>query len=233
MKISKISIIIPCYNEYNTISELVDKVYNYKKFDIEVIIIDDFSTDGTREILQEKILLQYPNTKLLLHSHNQGKGAALRTGFKKVTGDIVIIQDADLEYDPSEYNRLINPIINRKADVVYGSRFCGNEQRIHLFWHKLANSFLTFLTNLVTNLNLSDMETCYKVFKTDIIKKINLNENRFGIEPEITIKIARLKPIIYEVCISYYGRSYEEGKKIGFKDGIRAIYCIFKYSLFK
>ena len=233
MKISKVSIIVPCFNEKKTIKILLDKVNKFNKFDKEIIIVDDKSTDGTREIIENDILNNYNEVKLIKHSKNKGKGAAIKTAIKEVTGEIIIIQDADLEYDPSEYEKLLNPILHRKADVVYGSRFCGGEQRIHLFWHKLANNFLTLLCNILTNLNLSDMETCYKVFKTEIIKKIDLKENRFGIEPELTIKLAREKSIFYEVCISYYGRSYDEGKKIGFKDGLAAIYCILRYSLFK
>ena len=233
MQINKVSIIIPCFNEKETILILLDKVNNFKKYNKEIIIVDDFSNDGTRQILEDNIPKLYNNVKLLFHSQNMGKGAAIRTALKAVTGEVLIIQDADLEYDPSEYEKLLNPILLRNADAVYGSRFCGGEQRIHLFWHKVANNFLTFLCNVLNNLNLSDMETCYKVIKTDLIKKINLKENRFGIEPEITIKLARKKAVFYEVCISYYGRSYEEGKKIGFKDGISAIYCILKYSFFK
>lgn len=233
MKIKKLSILIPCFNEKETILTLVDKVNNFNKIDKEIIIVDDCSIDGTREIIQKKIINKYDNVNLILHSKNMGKGAAIRTALEAVTGDVIIIQDADLEYDPSEYEKLLKPIQLRKADVVYGSRFCGNEQRIHLFWHKVANNFLTLLCNIATNLNLSDMETCYKVFKTEIIKKINLKENRFGIEPEITIKLSRQNAVFYEVCISYYGRSYQEGKKIGFKDGLAAIFCIFKYFFFK
>jgi len=233
MKIQKVSIIIPCFNEKKTILTLLKKVKNFKLLNKEIIIVDDGSIDGTRKILKETISKIDPNIKLLLHSKNRGKGAAIRTALKYVSGDVIIIQDADLEYDPSEYEKLLKPIMYRKADVVYGSRFCGKEQRIHLFWHKLANNFLTFLCNIFTNLNLSDMETCYKVFKTEIIKKIQLKEDRFGIEPEITIKLARQKSVFYEVCISYHGRSYEDGKKIGFKDGVSAIYCIIKYSIFK
>jgi glycosyltransferase involved in cell wall biosynthesis len=195
-----------------------------------VIIVDDYSTDGTRDYLQT--LAGRDEIKIVFHDFNRGKGAALRTGFAHTSGDIVIIQDADLEYDPDEYSKLLKPILNGKADVVYGSRFAGGEShRVLYFWHSLGNRFLTFLSNMFTNLNLTDMEVCYKVFKRDILDEIELKEDRFGFEPEFTAKIARLNCIIYEVGISYYGRTYEEGKKIGWKDGTRAIYVILKYGL--
>jgi glycosyltransferase involved in cell wall biosynthesis len=227
-----LSIIIPCFNEINTIDLIIDAVnaspYPHK----EIIIVDDFSTDGTREKLQSLLFEPKRVSKILFHEFNQGKGAALRSGIGAATGDIVIIQDADLEYDPNEYGKLIEPIINDKADVVFGSRFLGGDaHRVLYFWHRLGNGFLTLLSNMLTNLNLTDMETCYKAFRKEIIQKISIEENRFGFEPEVTAKISKLNCRIYEVGISYYGRTYDEGKKIGWKDGIRAIYCIFKYNL--
>lgn len=227
-----LSVIIPCFNEKNTIKEIVFAVKNssYKKQ--EIIIVDDFSTDGTREILQNEI--EPLVDKIIYQTYNQGKGSALRTGIANASGDIIIIQDADLEYDPKEYYKIIAPILENKADVVYGSRFIsGESRRVLYFWHRVANFILTTLSNIFTNLNLSDMETCYKAFRSDIIKKINIEENRFGFEPEITAKIAKTKCRIYEVGISYNGRTYEEGKKITWKDGFRALYCIIKYNLKK
>tara|TARA_Y100000589_G_scaffold305737_1_gene319904 strand:+ start:5570 stop:6280 length:711 start_codon:yes stop_codon:yes gene_type:complete len=226
-----LSIIIPCYNEINTIAELIRRVKKSSINPKEIIIIDDFSTDGTKEFLMN---IDDESIKVVFNSKNQGKGAAIAKGIKFATGEITIIQDADLEYDPSEYEKIINPIILGKADVVYGSRFQGAQpHRVVYFWHRLGNGFLTLLSNILTDINLTDMETCYKAFKTEILKSINIKEKRFGFEPEITAKVARLKCRIYEVGISYFGRTYEEGKKIGWKDGIRAIWCILKYNLWK
>ena len=232
----KLSIVIPVYNESATIEQIVDLVRAAPVEDKELILVDDCSTDGTRDVLQR--MAEANDVTVLYHDHNQGKGAALRTGFGAVTGDLVIIQDADLEYDPNEYPRLLGPILNDKADVVYGSRFAGGEShRVLYYWHSMGNRFLTMLSNMFTNLNLSDMETCYKVFRREVMAKIEIEENRFGFEPEITAKVARLRrddgsPLrIYEVGISYYGRTYEEGKKIGWRDGMRAIWCIIKYGL--
>ena len=224
----KLSIIIPCYNEKNTIKKLIEAVKKCPVDDKEIILVDDFSKDGTREILKE-----INDIKTIYHSSNKGKGACLKTGFKMANGDICVVQDADLEYDPKEIPILIEPILNNKADVVFGSRFqSGRPHRVVYFWHRVGNGILTLFSNLFTDLNLTDMETCYKAFKTEIIKSINLRENRFGFEPEITAKISKRNLRIYEVGISYYGRTYEEGKKIGWRDGIRAMYCIVKYNLF-
>jgi len=228
----KLSIVIPCYNEINTIETIVEAVKNSLYRNKEIIIVDDCSTDGTKEKIQSKI--EFMVDKVIYHKHNQGKGAALRTGIKNATGDIVIVQDADLEYDPKEMPKVIQPIVDGVADVVYGSRFLGgNPHRVVYYWHMVGNKFLTTLSNMFTNINLTDMETCYKAFKREIIQSIEIEENRFGFEPEITAKIAKKKCRIYEVGISYYGRTYEEGKKIGWKDGFRAIYCIFKYNIFR
>ena len=229
----KLSIIIPCYNEVNTIEEIIEAVYNSSFKDKEIIIVDDCATDGTREKLNHNVGLSKKITKIIYHESNKGKGYAIKSGIKEVNGDIVVIQDADLEYDPNEYDILINPILNGKADVVYGSRFIsGKTARVLYFWHRVGNSILTLLSNCFTNLNLTDIETCYKAFKADIIKKIDIEEERFGFEPEITAKISKLNCRIYEVGISYYGRTYKEGKKITWKDGFRAIYCIIKYNCF-
>jgi len=227
-----LSVIIPCYNEKNTIRKLINAVQNCSYSKLEIIIVDDFSSDGTREILKNEI--EKSVKEIIYQPYNQGKGSAIRAGIAKATGDIIIIQDADLEYDPKEYLKIITPIIEDKADVVYGSRFISGEcRRVLYYWHRLGNGFLTTLSNIFTNLNLSDMETCYKAFRSNIIKNIKIEENRFGFEPEITAKIAKTKCRIYEVGISYHGRTYAEGKKISWKDGFRAIYCILKYNLFK
>ena len=228
----KLSVIIPCYNEEKTIFLIVEKIKKIKNLTIEIIIVDDCSTDTTSDVLKN-ISQVYPDIKIIRHEHNSGKGSAIQSGIKLVTGNIVLIQDADLEYDPNDYNNLLQPFIETDADVVYGTRFKGGKYvRLHFFWHYLANKILTTITNIVTNLNMSDMETGYKVFKSDIIKSLKLNENSFGIEPEITVKLAKKKYIFYEVPISYHGRSYEQGKKITIKDAFIAIYCIFRYRWF-
>ena len=230
----RLSVVIPCYNEFNTIDQIIDAVIAAPYPDKEIIIVDDFSRDGTREKLRNEIGPSGKVNQVLYHDVNQGKGAALRTGIQAATGDLVIIQDADLEYDPNEYGRLIEPIRTGKADVVFGSRFAGGDaHRVLYYWHRLGNSFLTLLSNMFTNLDLTDMETCYKLFRREIIQGISIEENRFGFEPEITAKVAKLNCRIYEVGISYYGRTYDEGKKIGWRDGVRAIYCILKYNLFR
>ncbi len=224
-----LSIIIPCYNEIYTIKELIKRVKNSSISSKEIIIVDDFSTDGTRDFLRS---LDDKSIKLIFNDRNQGKGAAIAKGIKIASGEISIIQDADLEYDPNEYEQIINPIVLNKADVVFGSRFQGAQpHRVVYFWHRVGNGFLTLLSNILTDLNLTDMETCYKAFRTEILKSIIIREKRFGIEPEITAKVSRMRCRIYEVGISYYGRTYEEGKKIGWKDGLRAIWCIIKYNL--
>jgi glycosyltransferase involved in cell wall biosynthesis len=226
----KLSVVIPVYNEKDTIVDIHDRV-RAVPIEKEIILVDDCSTDGTREILHG---MEDDTTKVIFHKRNMGKGAALRTGFQNATGDIVIIQDADLEYDPGQYPKLIQPILEGKADVVYGSRFVtGDYRRVLFYWHMLGNKFLTLLSNMLTNLNLTDMETCYKVFRREVLQRITIEEDRFGFEPEITAKVAKLKVRIYETGISYSGRTYEEGKKIGWRDGIRAIYCIIKYNLFR
>ena len=226
----RLSIIIPCYNEMNTIDAIIDAVNAAPYPNKEIIIVDDCSKDGTRNKLKNDIEPSGRVSQVLYHEVNQGKGAALRTGIAAATGDLVIIQDADMEYDPNEYPLLVEPILNNRADVVFGSRFLGGHaHRVLYFWHRVGNGFLTLLSNMFTNLNLTDMETCYKVFRREIIQSIRIEENRFGFEPEITAKIAKLNCRIYEVGISYYGRTYDEGKKIGWRDGFRAIYCIIKY----
>ncbi len=226
----KLSIIIPCYNEAGTILSLIEAVKSAPIKDREIIIIDDGSQDGTTNILKN---LKDPEVHVVFHQINLGKGAALRTGFQEATGDICIVQDADLEYDPQEFHIVIQPIVDGKADVVFGSRFqSGRPHRVVYFWHRIGNGVLTLLSNLFTDLNLSDMETCYKAFRREVIQSITIRENRFGFEPEVTAKISKMNLRIYEVGISYYGRTYDEGKKIGWKDGIRAIYCILKYNLF-
>lgn len=227
----KLTVVIPCYNEVKTIEKIVDKVINEKNYDKEVIIIDDFSTDGTRDILEKNVSRKIDS--LILNDQNYGKGYSVRRGIKEAKGDIILIQDADLEYDPADYKKLVEPIINNYADVVYGTRFKGSgEKRVLFYWHSIGNFILTTLSNIFSNINLSDMENCYKVFKSDIIKNIKLKENRFGFEPEVTAKIAKKKVRIYEVGVKYYGRTYEQGKKIGWKDGISAIRCILFYNLF-
>jgi glycosyltransferase involved in cell wall biosynthesis len=227
-----VSIVIPCYNEKSTIHGLVQAVNAAPIVRKEIIIVDDFSTDGTRQILEKEIAPLV--ARIFYHEKNKGKGAALRTGIGAATGDVVIIQDADMEYDPQEYPLLLNPFLGGKADVVYGSRFQGaSAHRVLYYWHRLGNAFLTTLSNMFTGINLTDMETGYKAFRREIIQSITIDENRFGFEPEITAKIAKRRCVIYEVGISYFGRTYKEGKKIGWKDGVRAIWCILKYNVFK
>ena len=235
---NKFSIIIPCYNEEKTVHHILDKVRQVQLMNginKELIVVNDCSTDKTADAINN-YFKTFPEIDYTLYNHevNKGKGAAIHTGISKATGQYLIIQDADLEYDPAEYNLLLKPVLDGFADIVYGSRFLGgNPHRILFFWHSLGNKFLTFLSNAFTNLNLTDMETCYKLFRTDIIQNIALKEKRFGFEPEVTARISRVKGIrIYEVGISYYGRTYEEGKKIGWKDGFRAIWCILKYNIF-
>ncbi|MEI6829437.1 MAG: glycosyltransferase family 2 protein [Synechococcaceae cyanobacterium ELA445] len=224
-----LSVVIPCFNEVGTIEDLLERVRHAPVASMQIIVVDDGSTDGTRELLSR---LDAPDLKVILHPVNRGKGAALATGFQAAEGSITIVQDADLEYDPNEYPQIIGPIVQGKADVVFGSRFQGAApHRVVYFWHRVGNGFLTLLSNMLTDLNLSDMETCYKAFRTEIIRSIEIREQRFGFEPEITAKVARRKCRIYEVGISYYGRTYEEGKKIGWRDGVRAIWCILKYNL--
>ncbi len=225
-----ISIVIPVFNEKKYVLDVISKVLSIPLHK-EIIVIDDCSTDGTRQLLQG---INNKIVKIFFHDRNQGKGAALRTGFKNVAGDIVIIQDSDLEYNPEEYNKLIQPIVDKKADVVYGSRFAGGEaHRVVYFWHMLGNKFLTLLSNIFSNLTLTDMETCYKAFTIEVLNKLTIEESRFGFEPEFTAKIAKMDVRIYEVGISYYGRSYREGKKINWKDGFSALRCILKYNLLR
>ncbi len=241
----KLSVLIPAYNELNTIREILRKVH-YVNIDKEIIVVDDFSTDGTREFLKELEVngglipadnnhpeLTIGHLKVLFHERNLGKGAAINSGIQQISGDVMIIQDADLEYEPEEYHKLLAPILSGHADVVYGSRFMGGSpHRILFFWHSIGNKLLTFMSNMFTNLNLTDMETCYKMIKRDVIDQITIRERGFGIEPEITAKISKLGARIYEVGISYYGRTFEEGKKISWRDGVRTVYCIFRYNLF-
>jgi len=227
----RLSVVIPVYNEVNTLLSLIERVQR-SPVEKEIIVVDDCSTDGTTDLLKRTPL--EPNVRTLFHTVNQGKGAALRTGFAHATGDMVIVQDADLEYDPQEYPKLVKPIVDGLADVVYGSRFAGGEtHRVLYFWHSVGNHLLTLCSNAFTNLNLTDMETCYKAFRREVLQQIVIEENRFGFEPEITAKMAKLKVRVFEVGISYAGRTYEEGKKIGWKDGVRALWCIVKYNAFR
>jgi glycosyltransferase involved in cell wall biosynthesis len=226
----KLSVVMPCFNERHTIREIVQRVVE-QPYDKELLIVDDGSTDGTREILVE-LASENPAIKLLFQTQNQGKGAALRRGFTEATGDVVLIQDADLEYDPRDYKQLLQPILDGKADVVFGSRFLGGPHRVLYFWHSVANNMLTTMSNMLTDLNLTDMETCYKVFRREVIQGIQLTEDRFGFEPEVTAKVARVPGVrIFEVPISYSGRTYAEGKKIGLKDAVRAVVVMLKYGV--
>ncbi|MDH3689616.1 MAG: glycosyltransferase family 2 protein [Gammaproteobacteria bacterium] len=228
----KVSVVIPCFNERSTIAQVIDRVKSSEVADLEIIVIDDASTDGTKEVLDETVAAKVD--ELIHHDRNRGKGAAIRTGLAKVSGDLVIIQDADLEYDPAEYPTLLEPILSGKADVVYGSRFTGGgAHRVLYFWHMVGNRLITLLCNMITNLNLTDMETCYKVFRTSVIKAVTLEEDRFGFEPEVTIKLAKRNAVFYEVGITYAGRTYEEGKKITWKDGVRALYVMAKYGFLR
>ena len=223
-----LSVVVPCYNERATVAELLRRVREVP-VDKEILVIDDRSTDGSRDVVAA-LAEQWPEIRHILQPVNQGKGAAIRRGIAEARGDIVLIQDADLEYDPEEYPKLIQPIVAGHADVVFGSRFEGYPRRVMLYWHRLGNTFLTFLSNCTTNLDLTDMETCYKVFRRELIQSVTLREDRFGFEPEITAKLAKKKAVFYEVGISYYGRTYEEGKKIGLKDAFRALYAIIRYA---
>ncbi len=230
----RLSVVIPCFNEVATVETLIQRVEDAPFPDKEIILVDDGSTDGTREKLLREIVPSKPHLKVICHEENRGKGAALRSGFRAATGDIVMVQDADLEYDPNDYPRLLGPILDGRADVVFGSRFSGGDpHRVVYYWHMVGNRILTTLSNMLTNINLTDMETCYKVFKRQIIQSITIEEDRFGFEPEVTAKVAKLGCRIYEVGISYSGRTYKEGKKINWKDGVSAIRCIFKYNLFR
>ena len=226
-----LSVVIPCYNEVTTLEDVVAAV-RAAPVKTEIVLVDDASSDGTRELIREK--LEDRVERVVYHEENQGKGAALRSGFAVVTGDVVVVQDADLEYDPSEFPKLLQPFVQKDADVVYGSRFIGSgSHRVLYYWHSLGNWGLTILSNMLTNLNLTDMEVCYKLFRREVLEQITIEEDRFGIEPEITAKVSKLDCRIYEVGISYSGRTYAEGKKIGWRDGVRALWCIFKYNLFR
>ena len=227
----KVSVVVPCFNERGTIEQIVRAIRASPVQDLEIVIVDDFSTDGTVEALREKVAPMVD--RVIYHSQNQGKGAALRTGFAAATGDVILVQDADLEYDPDDYPALLEPIFSGNADAVFGSRFMGaRPHRVLYFWHMVGNKFLTLLSNMFTNLNLTDLETCYKAFRAPVVKNLRLRENRFGFEPEITAKLAKARCRIYEVGISYNGRTYAEGKKVSWKDGVRAIYAILRYNLF-
>jgi glycosyltransferase involved in cell wall biosynthesis len=227
----KLTVVIPVYNEVRTVREIVNRVLAVKPADKELVMVDDYSTDGTRDVLKQ-IEAEHPNVRVFFHERNYGKGRALRTGFQHAHGDYVIVQDADLEYDPEDYERLLRPLDRGVADAVFGSRFLSTqEHRVLYFWHSIGNRVLTLLSNMATDLNLTDMETCYKVFRRDLIQAIPLEEDRFGFEPEITAKVAKARARVYEVGIAYYGRTYEEGKKIGMKDGFRALWCIVKFRL--
>jgi len=229
----KLSVVIPCYNERDTVRDLVKRVKSGPHQDLEIIVVDDASTDGSREIIANEI--QPLVDRVILHEANRGKGAAVRSGFGVATGDAVVVQDADLEYDPREFPKLLEPIVSHGADVVFGSRFAGGEaHRVVYFWHMIGNRFLTLLSNMLTNLNLTDVESCYKMFRREVIQRIQIEEDRFGFEPEIIAKVSKIRPCaIFEVGISYYGRTYEQGKKITWRDGVRAVYAIIKYNLFR
>ena len=225
----KLSVVIPVYNEHDTLDEIISRV-RATPFEKEIVLVDDYSTDGSRDILET--YAKDPDIRIYHHEKNMGKGASLRTGFAHVTGDIVIIQDADLEYDPAEYENLLKPILDGKADVVYGSRFMGGPRRVLYFWHSVANNILTLFSNMMTNLNLTDMETCYKVFRREVLSEITIKSNRFGVEPELTAKISKMDLRVYDIPVTYSGRKYDEGKKIGWKDAVMAFFYIIRYRFF-